>query len=140
MRAIFATVISIFSKVLFWMLLDHNYVQSSFVSITRQQQHFERHPFILMMIHANSFIKTWVSIMNWILTKWPNTLKQFVGNLPTNCLSEFGHFVGLALKGLKWSHVKSYGPGPQRALHLNRWYFTYSYTLLFLSNESSFQI
>ena len=35
------------------------------------------------------------------LTKWPNTLKQFVGNLPTNCLSMFGHFVGLALEGLK---------------------------------------
>ena len=34
------------------------------------------------------------------LTKWPNTLKQFVGNLPTNCLSVFGPFVGLALKGL----------------------------------------
>ena len=34
------------------------------------------------------------------LTKSPNTLKQFVGNLPTNCLSVFGHFVGLALKGL----------------------------------------
>ena len=33
-------------------------------------------------------------------TKWPNTLKQFVGKLPTNCLSVFGHFVGLALKGL----------------------------------------
>ena len=34
------------------------------------------------------------------LTKWPNTLKQFVGNLPTNCLSVFGHFMGLVLKGL----------------------------------------
>ena len=33
--------------------------------------------------------------------KWSNTLKQFVGNLPTNCLSGFDHFVGLALKGLK---------------------------------------
>ena len=33
-------------------------------------------------------------------TKWSNTLKQFVGNLPTNCLSVFHHFVGLALKGL----------------------------------------
>ena len=32
--------------------------------------------------------------------KWPKTLKQFVGNLPTNCLSVFGHFVNLALKGL----------------------------------------
>ena len=26
------------------------------------------------------------------LTKWSNTLKQFVGNLPTNCLSVFDHF------------------------------------------------
>ena len=34
-------------------------------------------------------------------TKWPNTLKQFVGKLPTNCLSVFDHFVELALKGLK---------------------------------------
>ena len=33
--------------------------------------------------------------------KWSNTLKQFVGNLPTNCLSVFDHFVGLALKRLK---------------------------------------
>ena len=34
-------------------------------------------------------------------TKWPNTLKQFVGKLPTNCLSVFGHFVNLVLKGLR---------------------------------------
>ena len=38
-------------------------------------------------------------------TKWPNTLKQFVGKLPTNCLSVFGHFVNLALKGLNNSAV-----------------------------------
>ena len=34
-------------------------------------------------------------------TKWSNTLKQFVTNLPTNCLSVFNHFVGLAFKVLK---------------------------------------
>ena len=34
------------------------------------------------------------------LTKWSNRLKQFVGKWPTNCLSMFHHFVGLALKGL----------------------------------------
>ena len=28
------------------------------------------------------------------------TLKQFIGKLPTNCLSVFDHFVGQALKGL----------------------------------------
>ena len=33
--------------------------------------------------------------------KWSNTLKQFVGKLPTNCLSVFDHFVRLALKGLR---------------------------------------
>ena len=33
-------------------------------------------------------------------TKWSNTLKQFVDKLPTNCLSVFDHFVGLALKRL----------------------------------------
>ena len=33
-------------------------------------------------------------------TIWSNTLRQFVGNLPTNCLSVFDHFVGLVLKGL----------------------------------------
>ena len=33
-------------------------------------------------------------------TKWSNTLRQLVGNLPTNCLSVFDHFVKLVLKGL----------------------------------------
>ena len=33
-------------------------------------------------------------------TKLSNTLKQFVGNFPTNCLSAFDHFVILTLKGL----------------------------------------
>ena len=33
------------------------------------------------------------------------TLKQFIGNLPTNCLSVFDHFVGLALKGLIDSNI-----------------------------------
>ena len=49
-----------------------------------------------------------IPIMNWYSvnplranpTKWLNTLKQFAGNLPTNCLSVFDHFVGLALKEL----------------------------------------
>ena len=34
--------------------------------------------------------------------KWSNTLKQFVGSLPTNCLSVFDHFISLALKGLRF--------------------------------------
>ena len=38
-------------------------------------------------------------------TKWSNTLKKFVGKLPTNCLSLFDHFVNLALKGLSMSKL-----------------------------------
>ena len=37
-------------------------------------------------------------------TKWSNTLKQFVDNLPTNCLNVFDNFVGLTLKGLIECH------------------------------------
>ena len=37
--------------------------------------------------------------------KWSNTLKRFVGKLPTNCLSVFDHFLGLALKGLKTKEI-----------------------------------
>ena len=35
-------------------------------------------------------------------TKWSNTLKQFVGNLPTNCLSVFDHFERLVFKELSY--------------------------------------
>ena len=41
-------------------------------------------------------------------TKWSNTLKQFVGNLSTNYLSVFDHFVGLACKGLIINFLKAF--------------------------------
>ena len=41
-----------------------------------------------------------INPLNANFKKWSNTLKQFVGKLPTNCLSVFDHFVGLVLKGL----------------------------------------
>ena len=40
-------------------------------------------------------------------TKWSNRLKQFIGELPKNCLSLFDHFVGLALKELTIFSKKS---------------------------------
>ena len=40
-----------------------------------------------------------VNPLSAIPTTWSNTLKKFVGNLPTNCSSVFDHFVKLALKG-----------------------------------------
>ena len=45
-----------------------------------------------MIVHTNPFSVNF--------TKWSNTLNQFLGNLPMNCLSVFDYFVGLALKGL----------------------------------------
>ena len=56
--------------------------------------------FLLMketLTHQFSFF---FNLLNTNLTKWSNTLKQFVGKLPTNCLSMFDHFVGLVLKRL----------------------------------------
>ena len=50
-------------------------------------------------------IKT-LSTLSVNFTKWSNTLKQFVGTLPMNCLSVFDHFVGLALKGLSTAYWK----------------------------------
>ena len=50
------------------------------------------------ILYALSYLYTFNPLSaNFI--KWSNTLKQFVGKLPTNCLSVFDYFVGLALKG-----------------------------------------
>ena len=48
-------------------------------------------------------IQKYISLnpLNTKFTKWSNTLKQSVGKLPTNCLSVFDYFVGLAFKGLR---------------------------------------
>ena len=42
-------------------------------------------------------------------TKCSNTLKQFVGKLPTNCLSVFNYFAGFALKRLTQISQKHFG-------------------------------
>ena len=56
-------------------------------------------------------------------TKWPNTFKQFVGKLPTNFLSVFGHFVNLALKGLKfeWQYLSTMSPNVPQCLLISYW-------------------
>ena len=50
--------------------------------------------------------KTFINPLNANFTKWSNTLKQFVGNLPTNRLSKFDHFVGLVLKVLRLPKIQ----------------------------------
>ena len=53
-------------------------------------------------------------------TKWSNTLKQYVGKLPTNCFSAFDHFLGLALKGLK--SLQSICSGHNKPVHPTQFY------------------
>ena len=55
---------------------------------------------MVALYRAKKFLRIF-NPFNANFTKWSNTLIQFVGNLPTNCLSVFDRFVGLALKGLK---------------------------------------
>ena len=40
-------------------------------------------------------IQNGVNSLSANLTKWSNTLKQIVGNIPTNCLRMFDHFRGV---------------------------------------------
>ena len=58
----------------------------------------------LMVVMSDKIID--VNPLSTNFTKWSNILNQFVGYLPTNCLSVFGHLVGLALKGLSLSNFK----------------------------------
>ena len=44
-----------------------------------------------------------VTPLNASFTKWSNTLKQYFGNFPTNCLNVFDHFVGLVATRLRFS-------------------------------------
>ena len=53
----------------------------------------------MFTIYKNLLKLDFINPLSTNVTKWSNTLKQFVGK--TNCLSVFNHFVGLALKGLR---------------------------------------
>ena len=76
-------------------------------------------------------------------TKWSNTLKQFVGNLPTNYLRVFDHFVILALKGLLVK-LSKYLPVDKSCLELFRnWYqencLKWTWRMYFKINENLIQ-
>ena len=62
-------------------------------------------------------------------TKWSNTLKQFVGNLPTNYLSVFDRFVGLALKEVRsvryFQFHKFYRSHTWRLIFWSDWYINH---------------
>ena len=52
-------------------------------------------------VNMSNVLHLWDNPLSANPIKWSNTLEEFVGNLPTNYLSVFDHFVILALKGLK---------------------------------------
>ena len=61
--------------------MDINYKRSSCGLICTQRTLFSKDSY-LNLSSANP-------------TKWSNTLTKFIGNLPTNCLSVFDHFMGV---------------------------------------------
>ena len=68
--------------------------------LTYKPQHIS-----LLIFDASSSLRRiryhqYLNLLSATPRKWSNTLKQFFGNLQTNCLSVFDHFVILALKGL----------------------------------------
>ena len=54
-------------------------------------------------------IQNYFNSLSTNLQKWSNTQKQFIGNLPTNCLSVFDHSGKLALKRLTFSTFNHLG-------------------------------
>ena len=60
--------------------------------------------YLIFPLRNTNFIHITINPLSANLTKWSNTIKQFVGKLPTNCLSVIDHFVRLALKGLRQCH------------------------------------
>ena len=73
----------------------------------RVEAHFPQSRPVLLLQVFIKIIRRVINPLSANATKWSNTLKQFVGNLPTTCLSLFDHFVKLTLKGLKlWTTEK----------------------------------
>ena len=60
---------------------------------------FSIYPLLQLISKKTNLNKIFLNPFSANFTKWSNTLIQFVGNLQTNCLNVFDHFVGLALKG-----------------------------------------
>ena len=73
--------------------------------------------------HVLSRLLGWFNPLSANFTKWSNTFKQLVGNLPTNCLGVLDHFVGLALKGLKEALndflILDFAKNPLKIMHEN---------------------
>ena len=74
------------------------FIQNLVISVTGFQKGYylkKRHGTIPKFTNSCKIV---LNLLSANFTKSSNTLKQFVGKLPTNCSSVFDHFVGLGLK------------------------------------------
>ena len=79
-------------------MININNSKKSTKSSTKHYNSKKCHMFCEMFCFASQNV---LNPLSTNITKWSNTLKQFVVKLSTNCLSVFDHFVGLVLKGLR---------------------------------------
>ena len=77
---------------------NYNYMIDSLVLFATINTSFSESSFTFFKFLSKCGIKP----LSVNLTKWSNTLKQFVIEQPMNFLSVFDHFMRLALKRLKW--------------------------------------
>ena len=97
---------------LFHLFLATFYCQQMipFYWVLSHQLHLLPNRFSLLLSFGVTFIVTFF-LLTYLcanITKWSNTLQQFVSKLPTNCLSVFDHSVGLALKGLTYLYSETF--------------------------------
>ena len=69
-----------------------------YLSVSVRKMYFVKISLSLRIQHCLGILQEFIISLSANPTKWPNKLKQFVGNLPTNCLSVFDHFVNSAFK------------------------------------------
>ena len=83
-------------------LIKSNVIFKSNLCFAKRSMFHEKHWFLVSSISEilGMQMQGCFNPLSAIFTKWSNTIKQFFGKLPTNCLNVFDHFVGLVLKGL----------------------------------------
>ena len=70
------------------------------------QHYFHLKIFSLVNTFSLTAVFDKINPLSTIPIKWSNTLKQFAGKLPTNCLRVFDHFVGLHIFMRHFNHTE----------------------------------
>ena len=108
MKGLKGLLVGIISKLMNWIASNH-YIFHNHLSLLSFVYWKVIHSYLPLQSIVFRSLKTYSKViptnidilLSANFTKCSNKVRQFIGNLPTNCLSVFGHFVGLSLKGLK---------------------------------------